>query len=262
MNRLRYVLQTFGEMLSEGRGHIDSLKLQSTAEFHTLSFAESTFPEPRSAAFKVFEFKVKPVEGEAPAKTLFREMVTAPESVYKVAKLFSTYNLHRHVRLLFEDIKEVQQLHKGKLGLFDAFTREGGEDIEAYFVRPECADRHPDLFMKAQISPNQATVDKLTALGMYRKVALIPSLSAVAPEDVAEHVYSTLQNEQLSWKDNPDIITMTDFPRSMGVGDVLLFGSNAHLVKGSGFEKLTGFWPREPEAEVARHDWGSDGPGL
>ncbi|WP_338923715.1 hypothetical protein V0M98_36520 (plasmid) [Pseudomonas silesiensis] len=262
MNRLRYVLETFNQMLSEGRGHAPTLKLQSTPEFHTLSFDESTFPEPRSAAFKAFEFKVKPVEGEAPAKTLLREMVTAPESVYKVSKLFSTYNLHRHVGLMFEDIKEVQHLHKGKLDLFDAFTKDGGLDIEAYFVRPECADRHPDLFAKAQISPTQDTVDKLSALGMYRKVALIPSLSAVAPEDVTEHVFSTLQNEQLSWKDNTDIITMTDFPRSMGVGDVLLFGSHAHLVKGSGFEQLTGFWPREPEKEVARYDWGSDGPSL
>ena len=262
MNRLRYVLETFNQMLSEGRGHAPTLKLQSTPEFHTLSFDESTFPEPRSAAFKAFEFKVKPVEGEAPAKTLLREMVTAPESVYKVSKLFSSYKLHRLTLCILEDIKEVQQLHKGKLDLFDAFTKDGGLDIEAYFVRPECANRHPDLFMKAQIAPSQAIVDELTKLGMYRKVALIPALSNIAAEDVPEHVYSALQNEQHSWKDNPDMITLTDFARSMGVGDVLLFGNSAHLVKGSGFERLSGFWPRDPEAEVARHDWGSDGPGM
>ena len=154
MNRLRYVLETFNQMLSEGRGHAPTLKLQSTPEFHTLSFDESTFPEPRSAAFKAFEFKVKPVEGEAPAKTLLREMVTAPESVYKVSKLVSSYKLHRLTLCILEDIKEVQQLHKGKLDLFDAFTKDGGLDIEAYFVRPECANRHPDLFMKAQIAPS------------------------------------------------------------------------------------------------------------
>ncbi|WP_408602090.1 hypothetical protein [Pseudomonas sp. PLMAX] len=262
MTRLKYLLEQFGLMFTEGRHQVKSLKLESSADLHQLSFAETLWPDVKSVAFKPVEFKAQVVPGEEPAKTLLRAMVTAPESVNKVAKLFNTYNLDRNLKWFFEEIKEVQQLHKNNLKMFDAFTQPGTQEVEAYFVRPECAQLHPQLFSTAQISPKQSTIDDLCRLGMYRKAALLSVPATVAPENVAEFAYSALQNEQSSWSSNQDIINLTDFPRSMQVGDVFIIGSHGHVVKGMGFEKLDSFFPRDPEAEVARHDWSSEGPGL
>lgn len=263
MTRLRYLLEQFGLMFAEGRHQVKALQLESSADLHRLSFAENQWPDVKSVAFKPVEFKTQVVPGEAPEKTLLRAMVTAPESINKVAKLVSSYNLDRNLKWFFEEIKEVQQLHKNKLQLFDAFTQQGGQEVEAYFVRPECAFRHPELFSKIQGSPNQVTIDELTRLGMYRKAALLSVPPSVTPENVAAFAYTSLNNIESSWSSNPDIIALIPAsPRSMYVGDVFIIGSHGHVVKGSGFEKLSGFWPREPEAEVARYDLGSEGPGL
>lgn len=262
MTRLKYLLEQFGLMFAEGRHQVKALKLESSADLHQLSFAENLWPDVKSVAFKPVEFKAQVVPGEAPEKTLLRAMVTAPESVNKIAKMVSTYNLDNNLKWFFEEIKEVQQLHKDNLKLFDAFTQQGTQEVEAYFVRPECAMRHPELFSTAQIAPKQSTIDDLSRLGMYRKAALLSVPATVAPENVAEFAYSALQNEQSSWSDNREIINLTDFPRSMQVGDVFIIGCHGHVVKGMGFEKLNSFFPRDPEAEEARHDWGSEGPSL
>lgn len=262
MTRLKYLLEQFGLMFAEGRRQVKSLQLESSADLHKLSFAENLWPDVKSVAFKPVEFKALVVPGEEPAKTLLRAMVTAPESVNKIAKLAGTYNLDNNLKWFFDEIKEVQELHKNNLKMFDAFTQPGTQEVEAYFVRPECALRHPELFGTAQIAPKQSTIDELTRLGMYRKAALLSFPASVAPENVAEFAYSALQNEQSSWSDNQDIINLTDFPRSMQVGDVFIIGSSGHVVKGMGFEKLSSFFPRDPEDEVARYDLGSEGPSL
>lgn len=263
MTRLKYLLEQFGLMLAEGREQIKAFKLETSDGQHRLSFAEDMWPDVKPALFKPFEFKAVEVAGEAPEKSLLRAMVTDPGSVHKISRMLSTFKLDRQVRWFFEEIKEVQQIKKNSPHLFDAFTQPGGNEVEAYFIRPECAHRHPDLYLKAQSSPSQATIDQLTSLGMYRKAAQVVVPPEISPENVAEFTYMALQNEQSLWADKADIIVLTDSPRSAQVGDVFVIGSYGELVKGQGFERLIGgFWPRDPEAEVARHDWSSDGPGL
>lgn len=262
MNRLKFLIECFADLANRGRLQVASHQIDQGRNSHLLSFPEAQWPTQRSVAFKPFEFRVESAQAEAPEKSLLRVMVSSPESFYKISKIASTYGLDRELRTFFEEIKEVQQLHKGQLNLFDAFTQPGGHEAEAYFIRPECAMRHPDLYQKAIFSPTQSVVDDLTRLGMYRKVSQIAIPPGVPAESVREMAFRALQNDEPALNENLGIVRMTEPTRSMSVGDVFIIGSHGHLVKGLGFEQLSGFWPREPEAEVARHDVGNNGPAF
>lgn len=262
MNRLKFLVECFADLADRGKLKVTSQSIGEGLNSHLLSFPEVQWPTPRSAAFKPFEFKVESVQSEAPEKSLLRAMVASPESVYKISKIVGTYGLDRELRTFFEEIKDVQQAHKGQLNLFDAFTQPGGHEAEAYFIRQECALRHPDLYQKAVFSPTQSVVDELTRLGMYRKVSQIAIPPGVPAESVPEMAFRALQNDEPSLGESLGVVKMIEPTRSMAVGDVFIIGSHGHLVKGRRFEQLSGFWPREPEAEIARHDVGNDGPNI
>jgi len=262
MNRLKFLIECFADLTNRGKLQVTSQQIDDGRNSHRLSFPESQWPTPRSAAFKPFEFQVESAQSEAPEKSLLRAMVTSPESVYKISKIAGTYALDRELRTFFEEIKEVHQVHKGQLNLFDAFTQPGGHEAEAYFIRQECAMRHPDLYQKAVVSPTQSVVDELTRLGMYRRVSQIAIPPGVPAEGVREMAFRALQNDEPTFGENLGIVRMAEPTRSMSVGDVFIIGNHGHLVKGFGFEQLSGFWPREPEAEIARHDVANEGPAF
>jgi hypothetical protein len=77
--------------------------------------------------------------------------------------------------------------------------------------------------------------DGALRMGFYREAAKLDR-----PD--AERVWVTLQNVVAAWRDTTDVECMTDFPRSMDVGDVIVWeDGRAEICASVGFEEANDF---------------------
>jgi hypothetical protein len=69
----------------------------------------------------------------------------------------------------------------------------------------------------AYLAAGEGDIKEAIELGLYEVAAELDA-------EAAEEIFSLMQNLDKSWTDNPRIKCLTDFPRSMSVGDIIEWG--------------------------------------